>query len=131
MRRIFGRTYSTRICPDLYEAVLAEPEILIAKHTPADSVATYLNSLSWPNAPLSKTNKQFQAILPSRYRLMQLVAESCEVVKRFETWKEEIGAAFYGRESGQALYLASDWPLRNSYVVAAVLSTDHRIAFVA
>jgi hypothetical protein len=120
-----------RICPDLYEAALAEPEILIAKHTPADSVATYLNSLSWPNAPLSKTNKQFQAILPNRCRLMQLVAESCEVVKRFETWKEEIGAAFYGRESGQALYLSPDWPLRNSYVVAAVLSTDHRIAFVA
>ena len=81
--------------------------------------------------PSPKTNEQFQAILPNRCRLMQLVAESCEVVKRFEAWKEEIGAAFYGRESGQALYLSSDWPFRNGYVVAAVLRTDHRIAFVA
>jgi hypothetical protein len=62
---------------------------------------------------------------------LNLAAVSGEVVKRLDTRKEEIGAALYGRESGQALYLSSDWPLRNSYVVAAVLSTDHRIAFVA
>ena len=46
---------------------------------------------------------------------MILATESDEVVKRLETWKEEIGAAFYGRESWQALYLSPDWPLRNSY----------------
>ena len=57
-----GRTYSTRICLDLYEGALAEAEILIAKHTPADSAATYLNDLSWPNVPLSKTNEQFEAM---------------------------------------------------------------------
>src|ERR1700733_15478294 len=110
----FGRTYSTRICPDLYEAALADPEILIAKHTAADSAAAYPNSLSWPNAPLSKTNKHFQAILPSRYMPMQLVAERCEVVECLDTRKEEIAAAFYGCEGGQTLYLSSDRPLRNS-----------------
>ena len=52
-----GRTYSTRICPDLYEGALAEAEILIAKQTPAVSRITHLNNLSWPNAPLSRTNK--------------------------------------------------------------------------
>src|SRR6476646_926674 len=57
-----GRTYSTRICPDLYEGALAEAEILIAKQIPAVSRITHLNNLSWPNAPLSRTNKQFQAI---------------------------------------------------------------------
>jgi hypothetical protein len=62
---------------------------------------------------------------------MELAAESCEVVKRLETWKEEIGATFYGRESGQSLNLSSDWPLRNSYVVGAILSADYRIALVA
>ena len=62
---------------------------------------------------------------------MELAAESCEVVKRFQAWKEEIGAAFYGRESGQALYLSSDGRLRDRHIVAAVLSADHRIAFVA
>ena len=64
------------------------------------------------------------------YRL-NLAAESGEVAKRRDTRKEEIGAAFYGRESGQSLNLSSDWPLRNSYVVAAVLSADYRIALVA
>ena len=62
---------------------------------------------------------------------MQLVAESCEVVKRFDTRKEEIAAAFYGCESGQALYLPSDGPLRDRHIVAAVLSADYRIAFIA
>jgi hypothetical protein len=57
-----GRAYSTRICPDLYEGALAEAEILIAKQTPAVSRITHLNNLSWSNAPLSRTNKQFQAI---------------------------------------------------------------------
>ena len=65
-----------------------------------------------------------------RYRL-NLAAESGEVVKRLDTRKEEIGAALYGRESGKALYLSSDWPLRDRHVVAAVLSSDHRIAFIA
>ena len=58
-------------------------------------------------------------------------AESGEVVKSLDTRKEEIAAAFYGRESGQALYLSSDWPLRDRHIVGAVLSADHRIAFVA
>ena len=62
---------------------------------------------------------------------MELAAESGQVVKRLDTRKEEISAAFYGRESGQSLNLSSDWPLRNSYVVAAVLSADYRIALVA
>ena len=53
---------------------------------------------------------------------LDLAAESGQVVKRLDARKEEIGAALYGRESGQALYFSSDWPFRNSYVVAAVLS---------
>ena len=71
--------------------------------------------------------------LPNRMvpAVLRFSAESGQVLKSLDTRKEEIGAAFYGRESGQALYLSSDWPLRNSYVVAAVLSTDHRIAFVS
>jgi len=60
-----------------------------------------------------------------------LAAESGEVAKRRDTRKEEIGAALYGRESWKALYLSSDWPLRDRHVVASVLSSDHRIAFIA
>jgi hypothetical protein len=60
--------------------------------------------------------------------ISNLAVESGEVVECLDTRKEEIPAAFYGREGGQTLYLSSDRPLRNSYVVAAVLSTDHRIA---
>ena len=54
----------------------------------------------------------------------KISAESGEVVKRLDTRKEEIGAALYGRESGQALYLSSDWPLRDRHVVACRL--EHR-----
>ena len=60
-----------------------------------------------------------------------LAAESGEVAKRRDTRKEEIGAALYGRKSWKALYLSSDWPLRDRHVVASVLSSDHRIAFIA
>src|ERR1700733_3697558 len=63
--------------------------------------------------------------------ISDLAVESGEVVECLDTRKEEIAATFYGREGGQTLYLSSDRPLRNSYVVAAVLSTDHRIAFIA
>ena len=63
--------------------------------------------------------------------VLRFSAESGQVLKRLDTRKEEISAAFYGSESGQSLNLSSDWPLRNSYVVAAVLSADHRIALVA
>jgi hypothetical protein len=62
---------------------------------------------------------------------MELAAESGQVMKCLDTRKEEIAPALNGGESGQALYLSSDWSLRNSYVVGAVLSADHRIAFVA
>jgi hypothetical protein len=52
-----------------------------------------------------------------------LAAESDEVVKRLETWKEEIGSAFDGRESGKALYLSPDRPLSDS-AGARTLETD-------
>ena len=65
------------------------------------------------------------------YCRWNLAAESGEVVKRLDTRNEEIGAALYGCESGQALYLSSDWPFRDRDIVAAVLSADHWIAFVA
>ncbi len=64
-------------------------------------------------------------------RVLKLASECGEVVKRLNTWEEEVGAAFYGRESRQALYLSPDRPLRDGHIVAAVLSADHRIAFVA
>ena len=67
----------------------------------------------------------------SQQFLLKLAAERSKVLKRFDAWKEEVGPTLYGRERGQALYLSSDWSLRNSYVVGAVLSADHRIAFVA
>jgi hypothetical protein len=60
-----------------------------------------------------------------------LAVESGEVVERLDTRKEEIAAAFYGREGWQTLYLSSDRPLRDRHIVAAVLSTDYRIAFIA
>jgi hypothetical protein len=63
--------------------------------------------------------------------LLKLAAESGEVVKRLDTRNKEIGAVLYGRESGQALYLSSDWALRDRNIVGAVLSADHRIAFIA
>jgi hypothetical protein len=63
--------------------------------------------------------------------VLRFSAESGQVLKRLDTREEEISAAFYGRESGQALNLSSDWALRNSYVVAAVLSADYRITLVA
>ena len=49
------------------------------------------------------------------------------MLKRLDTWKEEVGATLYGRESGQALYLSSDGTLRNRKVKRAILGTDHRI----
>jgi hypothetical protein len=53
------------------------------------------------------------------------------VLKRLDTWKEEVGATLYGRESGQALYLSSDGTLRNRKVKRAILGTDHRITLIA
>ena len=52
-------------------------------------------------------------------------------LKRLDTWQEEIGAALDGREGRQPLYLSSDWPLWDRHIVGAVLSADHRIAFIA
>ena len=63
--------------------------------------------------------------------VLKLASECGEVVKRLDTWEEEVGAAFYGRESRQALYLSPDRPLRDGHIVAAVLSADHRVAFIA
>ena len=57
-----------------------------------------------------------------------LAAESGEVLKRFDTWKEEVGAALHGRESGQALYLLTDGTLRNCEIECTVSRTDHRIS---
>jgi len=42
---------------------------------------------------------------------LNLAAESGEVMKRPDTQKEEIGAALYGRESGQA----TETPLRHVF----------------
>ena len=63
--------------------------------------------------------------------VLKLASECGEVVKRLDTWEEEVGAAFYGRESRQALYLSPDRPLRDGHIIAAVLSADHRVAFIA
>src|SRR5262249_25148057 len=52
---------------------------------------------------------------------LSLTAESGEVLKRFDAWKEEVGTALYGRESGQALYLLADRTLWNRKVKRAVL----------
>jgi hypothetical protein len=62
---------------------------------------------------------------------VNLAGESGQVLKRLNTWKEEVGAAPYGRKSGQALYLSSDWSLRNCKVKCAILGTDHRIMLIA
>ena len=62
---------------------------------------------------------------------LKLAAESSKVLKRLDAWKEEVGPTLYGRESGQALYLSSDWSLRNCKVKRAILGTDHRIVLIA
>ena len=62
---------------------------------------------------------------------LNLAAESSKVLKRLDAWKEEVGPTLYGRESGQALYLSSDWSLRNCKVKRAILGTDHRIVLIA
>ena len=49
MRWIFGGTYSTRICFDLYAAAVAEPGTPIARHIPAVSTTHQYNP-SRPNA---------------------------------------------------------------------------------
>ena len=53
------------------------------------------------------------------------------MLKRFDARKEEVGTTLYGRESGQALYLSSDWSLRNCKVKRAILGADHRIVLIA
>jgi hypothetical protein len=53
------------------------------------------------------------------------------VLKRFDTRKEEVGAAFYGRECRKALYLLSNWTLWNREVKSAILGADHRIVLIA
>jgi hypothetical protein len=62
---------------------------------------------------------------------LRLAAEGSEVLKRFDAWKEEVGTTFYGRESGQALYLLADWTLWNCKVERTVLQPDHRIMLIA
>ena len=63
--------------------------------------------------------------------VLNLAAERGKVAQRLDTRKEEVATALYGRESGQALYLSSDRTLRDRQIVGAVLSADHRIAFIA
>src|SRR5262249_29783156 len=63
--------------------------------------------------------------------ILRLAAENSEVLKRFDPWKEEVGPTLYGCKSGQALYLSSDWSLRNCKVKRAILGADHRIVLIA
>ena len=60
-----------------------------------------------------------------------LAAKSGKVLKRFDAWKEEVGTALYGRESGQALYPLTDRALWNGKIKRAILCADHRIVLIA
>jgi hypothetical protein len=51
-------------------------------------------------------------------------------VKRLDARKEEIGAALYGRESREPLYLLADRTLWNCKVERAILRADHRIVLI-
>jgi hypothetical protein len=47
--------------------------------------------------------------------------DSGKVLKGLDTWKEGVIATLCGGESGQALYLSSNRPLRDRHIVGAVL----------
>ena len=58
-------------------------------------------------------------------------AESGKVLKRFNARNKEVGSPSYCCEGWKARHLLSDRTLWNCKIKRAVLSADHRIAFVA
>ena len=98
---------------------------------PALCRGTFLRTLQ-PGIVAADRERHERRLVRTMVALVLKLGSDCgEVAKRLDTREEEIGAAFYGRESRQALYLSSDRPLRDGHIVAAVLSADHRIAFIA